>query len=443
MKFWFTPAWRSDDKEKRAKALDRMSDGKLLAIIRDPAKGDYRMAQIRREAVQRLSAAALLRVALDTSVQQGAREEAICRIDDEQAILTMLQDLKTDSENLAWALRQAAKKLPAAALGKVALDPSIRGFIRHEAIERVDDEAVLLAYVRDETAFLPGAALGRMRTGKLILQEALRDGRSFFRAAAYRLETLGDGESLRTLALKAVNVGEMDATTRCLEALEGDTAFVERLAREAASVHVRAQALQTLRKKGLVTEEMRAEARALARQEIRTKTPDPKLVWPLLEIAGPGEALSSEEQGFFYDQLRETPVRAKYLDWLLRAGDPAGAAFMPFCQVLYEDEAYGKHKLTEEELERVLAVEENFALDYLLSFIRRAEQITNSRLGGPETMIEQSAAAICRMHRAGRAKARIERELPQTKTFSVHYVYQDSDNDLRNERDVITVRFWA
>ena len=171
---------------------------------------------------------------------------------------------------------------------------------------------------------------------------------------------------------------------------------------------------------------------------MREEKPDTELVWTLLWGAGPGESLSPEEQRYFYDQLRKDPLDYLSLDYLRKGKDPAGLAFMPFYEVIYQ----GKRLcLTEADYDRVLDVEENFALDYLLSLIRRGER-GNGRLSGPETMISACADAIHHMHKAGKARARIERELPQIKHYAITYQYQDSDNDIRNECDTFAVRFW-
>ena len=86
-------------------------------------------------------------------------------------------------------------------------------------------------------------------------------------------------------------------------------------------------------------------------------------------------------------------------------------------------------------------VPEDFALDYLLAFIRRGER-GNSCLGGPQTMISGCADAILLMHKNGRAKERIERELKAIQSYSISYRYSDSDNDIRDERDEFRVRYW-
>ena len=39
-------------------------------------------------------------------------------------------------------------------------------------------------------------------------------------------------------------------------------------------------------------------------------------------------------------------------------------------------------------------------------------------------------------------RARIERELPQIKHYTITYQYQDSENDIRDDRDTFAVRFW-
>lgn len=120
------------------------------------------------------------------------------------------------------------------------------------------------------------------------------------------------------------------------------------------------------------------------------------------------------------------------------AGDPAGIAFQVFCDGLYWEET--RCWLTEDDYARVLEVDEDYALDYLLALIRT--EGNNGSLGGPQTLVEGCAAAIFRMHKAGKARGRIERELPGTKDYRIQYTYQDSEGDIRNETDEFSVTFW-
>ena len=245
MKFeLFTPAWKSENAQRRAKALDRMKEEKLLAIVRDPSE-DTRLNQVRREAVQRLSPKALAEVALDAKVDTYLRNMAICRVDDEQ---------------------------------------------------------VLLAYLRDPTAWRPGDALERMRTGKLIVENTMN--REFFWEGVRRLSNLGDRENLRYLVLHVEDIRSFDAHWG-VDPFEKDLAFLLRLASEASSEYIRAEAFRKLAGKGLASEGMRNAARTRAVELLRADKPDMDLVWTLLWGAGPGESLSPEEQRYFYDRLRK------------------------------------------------------------------------------------------------------------------------------------------
>ena len=378
MKFeLFTPAWKSENAQRRAKALDRMKEEKLLAIVRDPSE-DTRLNQVRREAVQRLSPKALAEVALDAKVDTYLRNMAICRVDDEQ---------------------------------------------------------VLLAYLRDPTAWRPGDALERMRTGKLIVENTMN--REFFWEGVRRLSNLGDRENLRYLVLHVEDIRSFDAHWG-VDPFEKDLAFLLRLASEASSEYIRAEAFRKLAGKGLASEGMRNAARTRAVELLRADKPDMDLVWTLLWGAGPGESLSPEEQRYFYDRLRKDPLDYLCLDYLQRGKDPAGLAFMPFYEVAYREK---RLCLTEADYDRVLDVDEDYALDYLKAFICRGEG-GNSKLCGPRTMISICADAIHHMHKAGKARARIERELPQIKHYTITYQYQDSENDIRDDRDTFAVRFW-
>jgi hypothetical protein len=182
---------------------------------------------------------------------------------------------------------------------------------------------------------------------------------------------------------------------------------------------------------------MRNAARTRAIELLRANKPDMDLVWTLLWGAGPGESLSPEEQRYFYDRLRKDPLDYLCLDYLQRGKDPAGFAFMPFYEVTYRERLC----LTEADYDRVLDADEDFALDYLKAFIRHGEG-GNGKLCGPRIMISACADAIHHMHKAGKARARIERELPQIKHYTVTYQYQDSENDIRDDRDTFSVRFW-
>jgi hypothetical protein len=377
MKFeLFTPAWKSENAQRRAKALDGMKEEKLLAIVRDPSE-DTRLNQVRQEAVQRLSPKSLAEVALDAKVDTYLRNMAICRVDDEQ---------------------------------------------------------VLLAYLRDPTAWRAGDALERMHTGKLILESAMN--REFFWTGVKRLSSLGDRENLRYLVLHVEDIQSFDAHWG-VDPFEKDSAFLLRLATEAASEYIRAKAFGKLARKGLASAGMRNAARTRAIELLRANKPDMDLVWTLLWGAGPGESLSPEEQRYFYDQLRKDPLNYLCLDYLQRGKDPAGLAFMPFYEFTYRERLC----LTEADYDRVLDVDEDFALDYLKAFISHGEG-GNGKLSGPQFMISTCAEAIRHMHTAGKARARIERELPQIKHYTITYQYEDSENDIRDDRDTFAVRFW-
>ena len=82
---WFTPAWKSENQEKRAKALGRMDDEKLLEILRDKSD-DTLMHKIQQEAVDCLSPAGLKEFVLDTSINGWLRGEAVKQIDDEDIL---------------------------------------------------------------------------------------------------------------------------------------------------------------------------------------------------------------------------------------------------------------------------------------------------------------------------------------------------------------------
>ena len=228
MKFeLFTPAWKSENAQRRAKALDGMKEEKLLAIVRDPSE-DTRLNQVRQEAVQRLSPKSLAEVALDAKVDTYLRNMAICRVDDEQ---------------------------------------------------------VLLAYLRDPTAWRAGDALERMHTGKLILESAMN--REFFWTGVKRLSSLGDRENLRYLVLHVEDIWSFDAHWG-VDPFEKDSAFLLRLATEAASEYIRAKAFGKLARKGLASAGMRNAARTRAIELLRANKPDMDLVWTLLWGAGPG-----------------------------------------------------------------------------------------------------------------------------------------------------------
>ena len=90
----------------------------------------------------------------------------------------------------------------------MALDQSLDDQLRHNAMERVDDEDVLVAYARDESAWNRSDAIRRMHTGKLIAQVGLESDTRHTAAAwtaAQRLQELGDDESLRWLILRAAS----------------------------------------------------------------------------------------------------------------------------------------------------------------------------------------------------------------------------------------------
>lgn len=401
----FTPKWMSDGQSKALKAVEKITDPRKLAEVAVNAKDPF----VVRKAIERM---------------------------DDGNLLAILRGHSADS-TMYVLCREAIQNLSPTALAEVALDPKLDGWLRSEAIKRIDDEDVLFACARDTSFERPGDALSRMHTGERIVDAAM--GNDLFFSGFRRLSELNDRKNMRVMALNAANARSGDAMW-VVKAFETDTMFLNKLAKQAVSEYVRTGAFQALARKGLATEEMRGNALARARELIRAENADRDLILDLLRGGGPGQCVSAEEKEFLYSRLKKSPCDYFSMDYLFRAGDPVGIAFMPFYRVLYEEEE--RRPLSEEEIGRVLALDEDFALDYLLAFIRNGE-FGNGRIAGPRIMITPCAKVIFRMYEAGKARARIERELPETKEYNCRYEYCDSENDIRYNSDRFSVRFWG
>ncbi len=437
----FTPAWRGKDPQKRAAAIERMDDRKLLSVIRyyTEKNPDYVpiLGDPARAAFDRLSQAALAEVARDPKIGGYLRCEAVKKINDEEVCLAIIRGCSENRSEPECVGTAAVDRLSQAALAGILRDPGIKSALKEKAIRRIDDERILLAYLQENpSVFAQRAVLKRLHTGSLIL-DAVREDRSLFRDGWGRLKELGDRDSLREMAMERTDAG-LDDSGMIVKEFDAEPEALKQLYSGAASETVRADAIRALAEKGMVTETERGEARARVRELIRTENPSWPLISRLLRGSGPIGSLSEEERQILRRELLKHSTGSTIIGMLKDAGDPAGIAFQVFCDGLYWEET--RCWLTEDDYARVLEVDEDYALDYLLALIRT--EGNNASLGGPQTLVEGCAAAIFRMYKAGKARGRIERELPKTKDYCIRYTYQDSEGDIRNETDEFSVTFW-
>ena len=83
--------------------------------------------------------------------------------------------------------------------------------------------------------------------------------------------------------------------------------------------------------------------------------------------------------------------------------------------------------------------------DTALDLILQLREHPGNELGDPGHAMQKAAELIRYLYRHladEKLKARIERELPRKQAYSINYVYQDSDGDLRDENDSGTVIYW-
>ena len=399
----FTPAWKKDDAGKRAKAFDKMKEDRLLAIVLDPDTPSHILGEV----IHRLSEGSLLRFIHEVP-------HSIYR--------TTAVSLLKKPESIA----------------SIARDPKMDWLVRRAAVEKVEDEKILEECVRraDLTDRDPKyMAISRMRTGKLIADLCLEYG--LFSAGSKRLIELGEKDQLHRLLMETKDCDYMYAKNS-LEQFSPDDPFLETLRHKAKSYSIRASAL--LRQldtgeNGLVRKT--PEAMPLAVRLIQQNSTEGSLIWKLLYHAEIPESLDKAVLDYLYDLLRKNPWSWWELQFLDVCGDPAGKAFLPFYDALHTG---NRPHLSDLEMERVLDVDADFALDYLKQIIDH--YYSNGQLGGPGSIISCCAEAICLMHRNGRASDRIEAEFPSRKRYSIRYTYQDCDNDIRNDTDDFDVVFW-
>lgn len=83
--------------------------------------------------------------------------------------------------------------------------------------------------------------------------------------------------------------------------------------------------------------------------------------------------------------------------------------------------------------------------DTALDLILQLREHPGNELGDPGHAMQKAAELIRYLYRHladEKLKARIERELPQEQAYSINYVYQNSEGDLRDENDSGTVIYW-
>ena len=428
----FKPSWQSKNPERRAKALDGLSQEKLMSIIRsESSKAEVFSAKW--ECVSRLNPAGLKAVALNEKLWGELRLAAVERIKEQSQLADLLRSIPQDRLKWSNITEPVLNRMSEETLGAVVLDPSASASLRCLAITRVKDEKTLAAYIQDGSAPERKLALKQMHTGMLIASCAIQLGA--VSEGRDRLEELKDDDALRFLALNAGEMRSWDADYLARDFAK-DKPFLCRLAREAKSDDIRIGALNELAKFGAAPPDLCAEAWKRASALMSEPKPDSGMIWSLLRFAV-ADSLTPEERDYLYRDFLKDPTVSIIPEFLKRCGDPAGIAFLPFIEQLYMK----NRPVSPEDLEKVLDVPEDFALDYLLAFIRRGER-GNSCLGGPRTMISGCADAILLMHQNGKARERIERELKAIQSYSISYRYSDSDNDIRDERDEFRVRYW-
>ena len=225
----FTPAWRGKDPQKRAAAIERMDDRKLLSVIRyyTEKNPDYVpiLGDPARAAFDRLSQAALAEVARDLKIGGYLRCEAVKKINDEEVCLAIIRGCSENRSEPECVGTAAVDRLSQAALAGILRDPGIKSALKEKAIRRIDDEKVLLAYLQESSSvFAQRAVLKRLHTGSLILG-AVREDRSLFRAYLMRgkSELAGNGLSPfqnkrgigRFVVRKIMSVRQGDLRQRC------------------------------------------------------------------------------------------------------------------------------------------------------------------------------------------------------------------------------------
>ena len=403
----FEPVWKISDRGKRAKKLDRLNGKKLREL------------------------------ALNPDAVTGVRLEALDRMP-EEALLSLIYDRAGNSRD-TWICQQAADRLKKPDnLKAVATDPRLDSGVRYCALQHVEDEKTLEEAVRGELAGLQEKrlALSKLRNPGLIAE--LARGEHLHYTGIRKLEALKADRELLQLMLEAEGMNLSDANTG-IRRFRDNRDALERMLAEARSDAVRAEALKALTEDGAAPAGARQEARKEIRRMIEKGETDTRVFPILMRCADTEEALTETEREFLYNLLRKDPLCWYALKFLNDCGDPAGKAFLCFYDSLYARET--KACLTGEETERVLQVPEDFALDYLKAFAESGEG-GNTKHAGPMIMVTGAAGAIRLMHERGKARERIEKELPQRKDYRCSYRYQDSENDIRSDTDEFTAVFW-
>ena len=91
----FKPSWQSNNSERRAKALDGLSQEKLMSIIRsESSKAEVLRAQ--RECVSRLNAAGLKTVALNEKLWGELWLAAVERIKEQSQLADLIRSIPQD-----------------------------------------------------------------------------------------------------------------------------------------------------------------------------------------------------------------------------------------------------------------------------------------------------------------------------------------------------------
>lgn len=401
----FKPVWQIKEREKRAKALDRMNDQKLCAV------------------------------ALNMDVPYAVRQEACSRMSEET-----LMRLASDPTNDFWVCAPAAELLKNPEnQAAVATDSRLDSGIRIRALQNVRNEKVLTAVIRSDWASRDEKkkAINRLQNAALITDLACEQDITF--DAVRRLRDLDADHELRRLILSAENM-DPSAFYFAFDPYKKDAAFLTRVYNEARSGAVREEALEMLVEKGWEPAGVRQKLRKEIQERLRTGQTDGKRMKELFSLADRNEPLTDPERQYLYNVLRSDPFCWYATEFLNDCGDPAGMMFFRFYEAL-ERELPGKTHLSDEEVALVLQIPEDLAVTYLKAFAKKGDG-GNGNLGGPRTMLFGCARAVRLMHERGAAREQIEKEFPQSKHYRIEYTYQDSENDIRDDTDEFTAVFW-
>lgn len=414
-------------KEVRQAALERLSQESLVSVFLDERMSD----DVRRDVLARIDQGHLLSIVTERTLEWDVRDKAFGNLS-QGSLVSLAYDENSESN---WRGRALAYIEDVAAIERIVLDESLRLEIRHSALDNLTDDAALerIAMNGSVDMKLRAIVVDRLQDGFLVARIGAAD-ESMFYTSALKLRGMKDWKSFRWLCAHA-QVSSLYSAYNCL-AFGSDPVLFQTLEHDASSFAIRRAAKGRQLEVGEYTPALQSFELDLVRDMVVRCSPERRTAMEVIEHLEQARCDDPEPdvRGFLHACLIaiDDDSAADVAEFLALCEDPVGMAIEPLWAAALKEEC-----LSDAELEAMLEIDEDYALNYLMTFAKTGYGADWAR------RVKMSSRAIWLMHSRGHAVQRIESELPRRKRYSYECEYQDSENDIRYKTEEFEVVFWG